>query len=259
MDLADPSKSPTLATGGSLARGASARLWSKNSLPVEQVAFRPCRYSPPLAVGFPCRAHPVACRYGFQRFSVLSVLSQKWTGTAQVPRFSDMAVWIAGVRGGKGHGMAHRQRLYGYWLALAVLAAPWPMPGGRALADTFQVTKTLDTRDGTCDSRAWWYRLPACTTDSADVSCASWLQSRARHFRVHVRGGDDARGRCPPRPPVPGRWEMPRPYADDGRAGPSHRFSAAGIRGDGRGTSVRIECNGSNVGARHFPVQEDHR
>ena len=42
--------------------------------------------------------------------------------------------------------------LYGYWLALAVLAAPWPMPGGRALADTFQVTKTLDTRDGKCDA-----------------------------------------------------------------------------------------------------------
>jgi CSLREA domain-containing protein len=48
--------------------------------------------------------------------------------------------------------VAHRQRSYGYWLALAVLAAPWPMPGGRALADTFQVTKTLDTRDGKCDA-----------------------------------------------------------------------------------------------------------
>jgi CSLREA domain-containing protein len=48
--------------------------------------------------------------------------------------------------------MGHRQGLYAYWLALAVLAAPWPMPGGRALADTFQVTKTLDTRDGKCDA-----------------------------------------------------------------------------------------------------------
>ena len=48
--------------------------------------------------------------------------------------------------------MGHRQRLYGYWLALVVFAAPWPMPGGRALADTFQVTKTLDTRDGKCDA-----------------------------------------------------------------------------------------------------------
>src|SRR5512135_538246 len=48
--------------------------------------------------------------------------------------------------------MGHGQRLYWYWLVLALLAAPWPMPARRALADTFQVTKTADTRDGRCDA-----------------------------------------------------------------------------------------------------------
>jgi CSLREA domain-containing protein len=44
------------------------------------------------------------------------------------------------------------RRTWGYWLALVVLAAPWLMTGGRALADTFQVSKTLDTRDSKCDA-----------------------------------------------------------------------------------------------------------
>jgi CSLREA domain-containing protein len=35
---------------------------------------------------------------------------------------------------------------------LALLVALWALPSGRALADTFQVTKTLDTRDGKCDA-----------------------------------------------------------------------------------------------------------
>jgi CSLREA domain-containing protein len=38
------------------------------------------------------------------------------------------------------------------WLALAALAALWPIPSRLVLADTFNVTKTLDTRDGACDS-----------------------------------------------------------------------------------------------------------
>jgi CSLREA domain-containing protein len=35
---------------------------------------------------------------------------------------------------------------------LALLVVLWALPSGPALADTFQVTKTLDTRDGKCDA-----------------------------------------------------------------------------------------------------------
>jgi CSLREA domain-containing protein len=63
-----------------------------------------------------------------------------------------VAASICGMHGGKQHSMDHRLRTCGYWLALAVLAVLCAIPGGRALADTFQVTKTLDTRDGKCDA-----------------------------------------------------------------------------------------------------------
>jgi len=48
--------------------------------------------------------------------------------------------------------MAHRGRPCLSWFALVVPAALSLITSGPALADTFEVTKTLDTRDGKCDA-----------------------------------------------------------------------------------------------------------